>query len=321
MTIPKLILFLLISIFPRVPLALTGEQNLAKTTGIILYNQYKPAASYLTISANAGDSESQFYLAEEIRHTKRFITPEAQHWYEAAAAQGNLYALVRLSKISNDLCSTMQNCPESLHSSSEWRQIAVTKLKRLARNDNTDAMYALYILTPQASWLEKSAKLGNPKSQWLLANRYKEGNGIFILSSRTEKIAKLLKSSAIGGFPKGMLEYADICITEKRSDEARYWLEQAARTGFQPAVIAYGANLAHEPNSLGYPLNRVMGYAVISSLEELNGGGGSALYLSTLLPKIWNKMSETERKNVANAQSQWRSESAPLSFFPDPLGY
>jgi TPR repeat protein len=66
--------------------------------GLLLYNQYKPAAADLKIAAEAGDAEAQYYLAEELRQQKQYVTAEAQKWYEAAALQGDLYAMLRLAK-------------------------------------------------------------------------------------------------------------------------------------------------------------------------------------------------------------------------------
>ncbi|MEO8646128.1 MAG: sel1 repeat family protein, partial [Pseudomonas sp.] len=64
---------------------LSPEQQIAKTRGITLYNQYKTAAAELRIAAEAGDAEAQFYLAEELRKEKQLMTAEAQKWYEASA--------------------------------------------------------------------------------------------------------------------------------------------------------------------------------------------------------------------------------------------
>ncbi|WP_155736179.1 hypothetical protein [Pseudomonas chlororaphis] len=56
---------------------LSAEQQIAKDRGRILYNQYKFAKPELTIAAKAGDRESQYYLAEELRKENQYITTEA----------------------------------------------------------------------------------------------------------------------------------------------------------------------------------------------------------------------------------------------------
>src|SRR5471030_3134696 len=72
---------------------LTPLQQQAKSLGLERYNQYKVATPALSIAAEAGDREAQFYLAEELRQQKKHITAVAQKWYEAAAAQGDYYAI------------------------------------------------------------------------------------------------------------------------------------------------------------------------------------------------------------------------------------
>jgi len=46
---------------------LTQDEQSAKSRGILLFNQYKNAQFELRIAAEAGDTEAQFYLAEELR--------------------------------------------------------------------------------------------------------------------------------------------------------------------------------------------------------------------------------------------------------------
>ncbi|WP_242487965.1 hypothetical protein [Pseudomonas sp. TH31] len=49
---------------------LTPLQQQAKSLGLERYNQYKVATPALSIAAEAGDREAQFYLAEELRQQK-----------------------------------------------------------------------------------------------------------------------------------------------------------------------------------------------------------------------------------------------------------
>lgn len=88
-------LFICMAIFasPVFSADLTPEQLAAKEEGIALYNQHKDGGeALLLIAAEAGDAESQYYLGEELRTQHRYVTPEAKKWFEAAAAQGDLYA-------------------------------------------------------------------------------------------------------------------------------------------------------------------------------------------------------------------------------------
>ena len=99
----KQIAFSLILIFGFIGTAfadLTPEQQSAKERGSVLYHQFKAISAelYLTIAAEAGDSESQFLLAEALRKNNRYMTEEAYHWLEEAARQGNSYAMIRLGR-------------------------------------------------------------------------------------------------------------------------------------------------------------------------------------------------------------------------------
>src|SRR5688572_15998516 len=74
---------------------LSTEEQAAKVRGLILYNQYKAvtATPFLTVAAEAGDYEAQYYLGESFRRKNHYMNPEARKWYEASAAQGDLYAM------------------------------------------------------------------------------------------------------------------------------------------------------------------------------------------------------------------------------------
>ena len=89
----KYLSFILVWLFVSPAFAdLTPEQQTAKERGSILYHQFKAisAEPYLTIAAEAGDSESQFLLAEALRKNNRYMTEEAYHWLDEAARQGML---------------------------------------------------------------------------------------------------------------------------------------------------------------------------------------------------------------------------------------
>jgi len=66
-------------------------------------------------------------------------------------------------------------------------------------------------VTGDLDWLEKAANAGDASSQWLLASRYREGRGVFIIpSNRKKEEDRLLKLAAENGFPKAQIEYAGI---------------------------------------------------------------------------------------------------------------
>ena len=141
---------------------LTPEQQAAKESGIALYNQYKDAKPYLRIAAEAGDPEAQYYLGEDIRSANRLMTEEAHKWFVAAADQGDLYAMLRLSRSGSDLCSVMSNCPPDSKTAWDWLKQAREIGNARADAGVSEAMYIMYLGTNDLEWLEKSADAGYP---------------------------------------------------------------------------------------------------------------------------------------------------------------
>lgn len=94
-------------------LALSDSELAAKSRGITLYNQLKASTALplLKIAAEAGDHEAQYYLAESLRQKNSYMNPEAKKWYEMAAAQGDLYAMIQLGRVQKDLCKLSEDCP------------------------------------------------------------------------------------------------------------------------------------------------------------------------------------------------------------------
>jgi hypothetical protein len=301
---------------------LTPEQQAAKEKGITLYNQYKDAESYLRIAAVAGDREAQYYLGEELRSASRFMTQEAQKWFMDAAEQGDLYAMLRLSRSSNDLCSAMKNCPPDSKSAWDWLKQAREQGKARAEAGDAEAMYVMYLATTELEWLEKSAEAEYSPAQYLLANRYLEGKSFFFPPwNRSKKVEELLKKSAEGGYAKGMGQYMGVLHKRGDLEGARFWLEKTAAQGSQAAVGSYGAYLAHTPDQLGYPLDLVKGYGLVSLLQELDGGGGVEEYVEDKLYKIAAKMTPEQIEEAKAFAQEWKASHPPLSFFPDKLGF
>ncbi|AZD35823.1 hypothetical protein C4K22_3080 [Pseudomonas chlororaphis subsp. aurantiaca] len=301
---------------------LSTEELASKNKGIELYNQHKAisAISYLEIAASAGDHEAQYYLGEALRRNKRYMTPEAQSAYEASALQGDIYAMIRLSEDSSDLCVAMGNCPEGRKEPKEWLEIAKKTASAQAEKGNAESMYLMFRITGNDEWLEKSAKGGYAFAQYYLGTGYKEGKGFFVLpSSRADVVEHLMKSSAEGGYPVGMMEYAAICAEKKDFDKYRYWSKKAAETGYAGAVFGYGINLSKPSSEYGFSYDPVTSYALMTLLLELDGGGGMKDYASYELPGISAKMSSEQIEKAKTFSKEWKDNHPPLSFFPDKL--
>jgi hypothetical protein len=301
---------------------ISPEQLKAKEKGIELYNQFKAisATPYLKIAAEAGDHEAQYYLAEALRKNNKYMTPEAQSAYEASALQGDIYSMIRLAENSDDLCVAMENCPKSRKTPKEWLNMATDAASAAASKGDAEAMYLMFRITNDDTWLEKSAENGYAFAQHYLASGYQGGKGFFLLpSSRAEVIERLMKSSAEGGYPQGMMSYAAIRARKKDFDTFRYWNEQAAKTGYASAVFGYGSYLSENPSKFGFPHDLTKSYALIYSLLELDGGGGVKDYAEDILPEIATQMTAEQIETAKKLSKEWKESHPPLSYFPDKL--
>jgi TPR repeat protein len=301
---------------------LTQDEEHAKIEGIILYNQYKVAAPQLLIAANAGDSDAQFYLGNEIRNSKKYVTPDALKWYKASADQENYYAILQLARLDSDPCNITKTCNLDGRTTNDWFKMLINTLKPLADNGDGEAMAVLYNATGKIEWLEKSAKANYPQGQWMLANLYQDGKGVFFIpGSREKAVAELLKSASENGNPKAMLRYFGKLRGQKSFLEARHWLEQAAETGYANAVYNYGYFLAVEPEAIGFEKDLIKGYALILTLKTLDGGGNMQQDVNDTLPEITSQMTSEQISEGEMLAKTWEAHHPALSFFPDKLTY
>lgn len=306
--------------------ALTPPQQAAKERGIMLYNQLKPAEKELRIAAEAGDAEAQFYLGEELRHQKNYMTTEAQKWFEESAKQGNLYAMVRLSRNGTGLCKVIGNCAKGQKTPNEWLEEAYQIANAKAAQGDAEAMYILYWVTvDDFPYLVKSAEAGFPFAQYWLARRYTNGDGFFWLPwQRSQQVERWFKAAAENGIPQAMVEYA-VIIYENHGDlaVARHWIEESAKTGYENGVAHFAAEYAHLRTYFGFPLDLVKGYGLTSLLLVLDGGGGTLEYTEEDLVKIAAQMTPEQIKQGKAFAKDWKSKNPrPISFFPmtlDPL--
>lgn len=302
-----------------------SENQTAKkqNRGIVLYNQLKidNAIPQLEKEAKSGDTDSQYYLGEALRKRNRYMTPEAQHWYEAAANNGSIFAMIQLGRQNDDLCKKMDNCPTSKKSSSEWLSQAKNQVMKEVRAGDPESLYLMYEITFDRTWLEKSASAGYALAQYWMAVGDQQGEGFFLIpGKRDEAISKWLKAASEGGNPKAMMEYIEILYKKGDLEGVRRWLQAAAETGDQKAISSYGSYIAHVPDQVGYPLDLVKGYALISLLKELDGGGAIQDFVQDTLEEIGSKMTPEQIESSKAVAEEWKATHPPLSFFPEKLG-
>ncbi|MEA9976204.1 MULTISPECIES: sel1 repeat family protein [unclassified Pseudomonas] len=305
---------------------LTLEQEEARSRGLFFLNMIRSAMAspFLEISAEAGDTESQYYLAEILRRNQKFITPKAQALHEAAAEKGDIYAMMRLSDKGDDLCHIMENCSPDIKTPKEWLESARSLAKERAAQGDGEAMQQLFMITGHFDWLIKAAESGFPDAQEWLGSLYKEGVGTFLIPGNREKeIEKWYKASAEGGYPPGMNSYAD--LLHKRGDRQGYghWIERSAKAGHFGAMSGYAAWTAHMPDEVGYPLDLVKAYGLTLLMAEADPGRGpsSPGYGGQVLPEVAAKMTPEQIEAGKAYAKEWAKTHPPLSRFPPKFGF
>lgn len=304
--------------------ALTHEQLQAKIQGIELYNQYKTisAIEFLKTAADGGDDEALYYLGEALRKNNRHMTPEAKKAYESSAKKGNIYSMIRLGRIEDDLCSTMKSCPPGEDSPSSWVIKAKSLAIQRATQGDSESMYLLYEMTGNDDWLEKSAENGFAFAQFRLATKYQEGSGSFLLPSRrNQAIERWMKASAENGYPLAMMGLAAIMIEKNDLASFRNWNEKAADSSYVEGVFGYASYIGEENSKYGFAFDPIKSYALLSNLLELNGGGNVIRDVNDTLPDIEKNMSKEQIEKAKELAKTWKANHPPLSFYPDKLGY
>lgn len=297
---------------------LSLEVQEAKSEGLALYQQRKQisAAPYLQLAAEAGDREAQYYLGEALRHAKFFMSRDAQNWYEAAAKQGDIHAMLRLAS-KKDLCGTLGTCSQDQE---YWRQRAHKEgLERASRGD-PQAMSEMFNVTGDPAWLQKAAEAGSPGGQYQLANYYKAGEGWFFLpGTRQEEVEKWYRAAAENGHALAMMQLFQISAINGDFGAAREWLEKAVETGMVDAVSTYGANLVHMPDQMGYPLDKVKGYAFLWLVAEIRSEEDD--FERSVLGKVELTMTTEQVAQAKAYAEEWKKTHPPLSYFDPRFGF
>lgn len=221
-------LFNLLNTLTTLITQLTDQQKAARKKGLELYHlgEYRDSEAYLTIAASAGDRESQFALGEVIKRRDGSVTEDAKKWYALAAAQGDVYALLRLAD------------EASLKQAKELAQ-------ERADNGNGEAMLQLYEMTKDIAWLKKSAEAGFHEGQYILARVY-DADATLIPDAveRRTTIDQWLKSAADAGFSLAMHGYSNRQPISLNPPERRSWVIKRAQLNDANGLIVYGYGLS-----------------------------------------------------------------------------
>jgi hypothetical protein len=112
-----------------------------------------------------------------------------------------------------------------------------------------------------------------------------------------------------------MMEYGALLYEKGDIEGFRHWNEQAALASYATTVYGYGSDLAHEPDTYGFPFDVVKGYALVYTLKELDGGGGLQERVESKLAKIEAKMTAEQIEAAKKFSQEWAaSHLLSLSF-------
>jgi len=304
--------------------ALTDEQKLAARKGLYFYQliRHDEATPYLRIGADAGDSDSQYYLAEITRQGKMMMTEEASKLYESAAKQGSVDAMIRLADIKDDLCVVTSSCPIGELSPDEWAQEARKVAGAKAQSGDSEAMRQLFSLTGEMKFLIQGAEAGSGEAQYKLSSLYDEGLGFFIFSGSREKEAeKWLARSAESGYPRAMNDYGHLLLGRGDKKKGGEWIEKAAKTGYMGALSSYLVYIAHMPNKVDYPLDYVRAYGLALLFRDAESDTSDLSFGKKMLARMAPKMNQQQISDAQLFSEQWKRNYPPLSEFRPKYTY
>ena len=287
-------------------------------TAKVLYAQHKPVVLELRVAAATGDAESQFMLGERLSDMAQYVTPEARYWYERAAWQGNIYAMFRLAYQNTEVCRILSDCSSATWPADGWKNHLLHIAHARAEQGDAGAMAMLYQVTGMLSWLEKAAESGDSESQWLLSHKYKEGKGYFWLGQRSKAVARLLRQSAEGGYPKAMWEHAVALAVGGDVSRGRQWLLKVVEISYVKAVTGY-ADYSSRDSPFKLPRDLVKAYGLNSLLVELDAEDLKETS-ERQMRDLEQHLTPAEIAEALAFAEQWKKTHPPLSFYPTKLG-
>lgn len=302
---------------------LTPNQESAKQQGFFLYDMRRSneAEPLLEVAARAGDRDSQYFLGE-VKRKKRFrVDSEARYWYEQAAHQGDIYAMMRLITSSDQNCRIMENCAATTKSPRDWLESALALAKERAQQGDGEAMFQLYWLTRKFYWLKKSAKSGFPEAQLWLAAEYSKGKGFFLFNGkRLQAIDALISAAAEAGYVPAMEALLPKVITRNDHKAMAYWLGKLIDEGSLVGIVLLSSALAHLSEGFRYPLDLVKAYglALVATQTERAEYRKRA---DKLVAQISGKMIPDQIKNGTAYAESWRASHKSVSDFSPRYEY
>ncbi|WP_339476618.1 MULTISPECIES: tetratricopeptide repeat protein [unclassified Pseudomonas] len=277
------------------------QRATATTEGLQLYNlgEFNRAKPLLLIGATDSDKDAQYALAESIRRSAAGMTEEARRWYQKAADQDHVYALLRLG-----------DGP------------SLKKAKTLIDANVDSAMGCLqdYELNKNIESLRKSEQAGSAEAKYILAGLYGSNENLVPAGlTPSKEIKRLYLEAATAGLPKAMSAYSNLISVRNDKPIKRLWLEKRLELNDVSALISYALALSTEydmdedEREYGYEEDLVTAYAllwlVVDTTREFRRHTESARNLRAL-------ESELTAAQIAQAKQQaqtWKLSHPPMS--------
>jgi hypothetical protein len=247
------------------------------------------------------------------------MTDESQKWYEAAAEQGDLYAMIRLGS-TDDLCGSLQKkCKKDRK---YWTAEARGQAKKRANSGDKDAMEVMYYLSSDRSWLRKATELGNSDASHLMAklllsDTREDDTGKTTLTSEAEIY---LRKSAESGNPKAMDLLSSVLNEEGEYSESKEWLEKCLLTSHYNCVL--GLEIIHKQlidkyKNLDYNPDKSIAYGLLLFRRDALGKAKT----SSMFDTFEDELTAEQKAEGEKFFHEWKKIHPPLSYHVPKLGF
>lgn len=274
----------------------------ATTTGLQSYNlgEFRYAKNFLLIAATTGNRDVQYALAEVIRQGAGWVTEEAKGWYQQAADQNHVYALMRLGD-----------------------EVSLKKARILAdaNTDRAEGMLQIYELTKDIEWLRKSAAAGSAEAKYILAYQYSSDEKLIPDSTeRDTQITNLLKQASVAGLPKAMSWYSNRPSVQNDLPTRRQWVEKRAELNDVNGLVDYAYALTHMSadddgvdRAYGFEKDVVKAYALLWLVVETTRDFKRHAEISRNLIALEKDLTAADVVKAKELAQQWKMSHPPMS--------
>jgi len=311
----KFLIFLVIT----VSIFQAKASELDEALSSVFARDYLSAIDQLTPLAQQGNAEAQYWLGISYRMGRPAKnTSDMQNeytWYEAAAENGNPYAMYRLGRGQYLSCELFANCKDELK---HWLNRAGERWAELAQAEDPDALFEYAdhavdgITAP--SWipkpiryylyylprLRKAASTGSPLAMYYYSDNLRS-------KDKLQEGLNLLRKLAEQGTPKAQHKLGEILKDKK---EKLFWTQQAAKKNYGDSLFSLGY---FYENGIGVEKN-LNKSAFYYCILVRHSGARDACY------QVGQQLTEDERQAVSDKVEEWLKHNQ--AYYPQhPLFY